>query len=141
MPGSTRMFASGRRHPTDSHDYPEQIGIYNQESFAEALNYIHASGRGGKNIVVTKFNMAYIYVLFYTGYPPDRFVRTVVYDDPGAEFRQVQSFGRYRFMDFGAPVAPQADTFYLVENDKAGNLPGDQAKAIRRFKRFTVLEY
>lgn len=122
-------------------EYPAQISVYNQESFAEALRYVEERNRGEKEVVISKFNMAYIYVLFYARYPAHLFVKTVRYDDPGAEFRQVHSFGHYRFAGFDAPVAVQADTFYIVENEKVQNFPLSQARTIRRFKRFTVVAY
>lgn len=47
--------------------------------------------------VTAKANMPYISVLFYNQIDPQEFKETVDYENPGAEFQNARSFGRYTF--------------------------------------------
>jgi 4-amino-4-deoxy-L-arabinose transferase-like glycosyltransferase len=56
-----------------------------------------ARSTSGPVCITTQINEPYIYVLFYRKLDPHVFVRSVRYVNPGAEFQQVASFGRYTF--------------------------------------------
>ena len=61
--------------------------------FAEAIHA--ASATPGK--ICLSAEQPYMLVLFYEATDANTFVRTVVYEEPGAEFRSVRSFDRYVF--------------------------------------------
>jgi 4-amino-4-deoxy-L-arabinose transferase-like glycosyltransferase len=57
-----------------------------------------ATARTDKKICVTdRVNMPYIFALFYDQTDPHVFAETVHYDNPGAEFQSVSTFGRFTF--------------------------------------------
>ena len=65
-------------------------------SFGDAVRQASAQ-TDGPVCVSGNVNMPYIFVLFYERIDPRVFLRTVVYENPGAEFQDVASFGRYTF--------------------------------------------
>jgi 4-amino-4-deoxy-L-arabinose transferase-like glycosyltransferase len=67
--------------------------------FASFDSAIHRASRAPGLVCVTndRMNMPYVYVLFTERIDPRVFQRTVVYENPGAEFQGVQSFDRYVF--------------------------------------------
>lgn len=80
------------------------------KGFGEAVSY---AGSLDIPVYVENVNGAYALTLFYDRTDPHEFVDTVVYTDPDTEFRQVKSFGKYRFympttFDYGAA--------YIVSN-------------------------
>ena len=79
--------------------------------------------------------MPYIFVLFYTKEDPRLFERTVHYDNLGAEFQSVSSFGRYRF---GIGRCANSASAVVARADEAASLGRDQF-AVKEFERFVVL--
>lgn len=103
-------------------------------SFGEAIR--HASAQTQGQVCVTdQVNMPYIFVLFYNQEDPRLFKQTVRISNPGAEFENVTSFGRYTFgLSSCADVAP----VLIATHDEAGLFPADRF-ARRDFERYTVL--
>ena len=63
-------------------------------------------------------NMPYIYVLFYTKYPTDDFVKTVEYMNPDGAFRWVSRFGgKYIF-----GYTPPEDCLCIISTSEAENM-------------------
>lgn len=110
----------------------QAAGVF-YSSFSEAVKYGAAQTQG--DICVTgSVNMPYIFVLFNTEEDPRTFAETVRYDNPGAEFQQVGSFGRYTF---GLDRCPASTQVLIVTNDEAQQFqaPGFTP---RQFERYTV---
>jgi Dolichyl-phosphate-mannose-protein mannosyltransferase len=78
-------------------DYPALAAFEYQYGLGDAV--AKAAGLGSGPVVVTEYsNQPYIYVLFFTRYPPGRFQKEPVVQAPGL-FGPVFSFDRYRFGD------------------------------------------
>ncbi len=74
----------------------EALGSAFHEGLPEAIRY--ADSLEPETLWITgRVNAPYIYVLYTLGIPPEEFVSTVRYRDPDWPFRQVLSFGKYRF--------------------------------------------
>ncbi len=74
----------------------EALGPAFHEGLPEAIRY--AQSLEPETLWITgRVNAPYIYVLYTLGIPPEEFVSTVRYRDPDWPFRQVLSFGKYRF--------------------------------------------
>ncbi|MGE5558542.1 MAG: ArnT family glycosyltransferase [Bacillota bacterium] len=123
------------------HLYPDHIGSYFNYSMKDAVEYVEKNNTGGKTVYMSNVSMGYIYVLYYTKYNPHDFIRTVVYNNPYGSFREVLSFGNYRFIFPKEAVDPQPDSFYIVDNEKIYSTLASPPEKIKRFKRFSVLEY
>jgi hypothetical protein len=103
-------------------------------SFGPAVE--HASAQTTGAICVTgNVNMPYIFVLFYTREDPRRFMESVVYDNPGAEFQSVSSFGRYTF---GLDRCRETADVIVASKDEKGLF--DAARyGTEDFERYSVL--
>jgi hypothetical protein len=78
-------------------DYPALAAYQFQYGLGDAV--VHANDAGSGPVVITQYsNQPYIYVLFFTRYPPERFQKDQVVQAPGL-FGPVSSFDRYRFED------------------------------------------
>ncbi|MGC8777845.1 MAG: ArnT family glycosyltransferase, partial [Candidatus Caldatribacteriaceae bacterium] len=78
--------------------YPAEAGPAFFESFGEAIQYALKEAPPQSLITITDtVNMPYIFVLFFEKTNPEDFIRSVTYTNPRAPFREVASFGRYRF--------------------------------------------
>ena len=76
------------------------MGSAFHEGLPEAIRY--ADSLEPETLWITgRVNAPYIYVLYTLGIPPEEFASTVRYRDPDWPFRQVLSFGKYRF--YGEP--------------------------------------
>lgn len=64
--------------------------------FGDAIDTV-ARSTSGPVCITAQVNEPYIYVLFYRKLDPHAFIGSVRYVNPGAEFQQVASFGRYTF--------------------------------------------
>lgn len=103
-------------------------------SFGEAIR--HASGATKGEVCVTDHvNMPYIFVLFYNQEDPRLFASTVRYDNPGAEFQGVSSFGRYRF---GVDRCAASAGAIVAGVDEARAL-GSAGFVVESFERYVVL--
>jgi MFS family permease len=103
-------------------------------SFGEAIRYASDQTRG-EVCVTDHVNMPYIFVLFYNQEDPRLFERTVRYDNPGAEFQSVSSFGRYRF---GLGRCADAASVIVASPDEVGAL-GREHFIVKEFERYVVL--
>ncbi|MCL1829269.1 MAG: glycosyltransferase family 39 protein [Oscillospiraceae bacterium] len=74
-------------------------------------------------------NQPYIFALFYSETPPSEFIATVDYVDPDGAFRQVRSFGRYKF----GPAYKANGDFIIVHRSEISNY-----NVIREFGSFAV---
>ena len=89
----------GRYYVTD---YARKLGPAFHQGLTEAIAY--AESLEPEQIWVSgKVNMPYIYVLFTSKTDTPEFLETVRYRNPRGAFRQVSSFGKYRF--YGEPPA------------------------------------
>ena len=115
--------------------YPDMVGPPFFESLGDAIN--HASNiTSGKICVTGQVNMPYVYVLFYRQFDPDKFISTVKYSNPGAEFRGVSSFDRYYFgLDYCESVTDISA--YVFHNSEANKFINGNF-AITRFKYYSV---
>ncbi len=78
-------------------DYPALAAYDFQYGLGDAV--VHAAGLGDGPVVITdNANQPYIYVLFFTKYPPARFQNEPVVQSKWL-FAPVSSFDRYRFED------------------------------------------
>jgi Dolichyl-phosphate-mannose-protein mannosyltransferase len=78
-------------------DYPALAAYEFQYGLGDAV--VHAASLGDGPVVITyNANQPYIYVLFFTKYPPSRFQNQPV-DQSKWLFAPVMSFDRYRFED------------------------------------------
>ncbi|MCA0757452.1 hypothetical protein KP806_20545 [Paenibacillus sp. N4] len=81
-------------------------------------------------------NMPYIYVLFYERTDPRQFLSTVQYANPGAEFQQVRSFGRYVFEE--PRIREGEEAAYIFPNGAPLPAAGPGFE-IKSFKHCTVV--
>ncbi|MDK2895901.1 MAG: hypothetical protein PWP04_21 [Candidatus Atribacteria bacterium] len=115
--------------------YPESAGPAFFESLDEAIQYATEKAPPDEPIYVTsKINMPYIFILFYQKIDPNLFCKSVVYSDPEAPFRWVESFDCYLF-------GVQADHFpgqvYILHNSEKEFFDNPYF-AIERFKNYSV---
>lgn len=98
-------------------EYPGVIAPYFYEGLGEAISY--ADKLEGDSLWLSyDINMPYIYVLFYTRYPADKFVSTVEYLNPDGAFRWVSSFGdKYSFGH-----TPPEDSLCIINASYAENM-------------------
>lgn len=76
----------------------DKIGIAFYDGLLQSLEFVQARARASDMVCVTdKVNMPYIYALFSERTDPRQYGRTVRYADDTAAFREVLSFGRYKF--------------------------------------------
>lgn len=114
-----------------------------EQGLQEPLAYIkEQEEKYNKPIYITNgIKEPYIYVLFYTQYPTDEFVKTVTYANPQAEFRQVTSFGPYRIESIKQETINQAEkhSLFLVSKDEAKTIELDNIQKTD-FEKYTVIE-
>jgi hypothetical protein len=85
----------------------------------------------------TDVNMPYAFVLFEERYDPREFVRTVVYENPGAEFEWVASFGRYVFKLERCPFE-RAGAVVMSEGEAVPAALRDPRWTLERVGRYIV---
>ncbi len=104
---------------------------------AEALAYAHDS-TGGTICVTRAPNMPYVTALVATRMHPREYLRTVVYENPGAEFQQVASVGRFVFglndcrNDADTLVITRDEEPWLMRYSFVQQRFGDYTVAVRR---------
>ena len=100
-------YTAGKRYVTEIRD---TLSYWFFDGVGEAIQY--ADTLDADTVWVTdSVNMPYIYVLFYTGTPPEDFLDTVEYRNPGAAFQWVDAFGKWRF---GSVPVPDEDSVYVL---------------------------
>ena len=92
-----------------------------------------------KEIYITNdIKEPYIYVLFYTEYNTKDFVNTVKYENEYVEYRQVEQFGKYHFID----IIDDLDTtnnVYVVKKEKKDNYNLGNYN-IKEFDNYIIIE-
>lgn len=90
-----------------------------------------------KDIYITKnIKMPYIYVLFYSEYNTLDFVKTVKYENEGAAFEKVKSFGKYHFENIREL---KSNSIYIIEKKNKDKYNLDDYK-ITIFDNYVVIE-
>ncbi len=103
-------------------------------SFGEAIRHAAAQTRG-QICVTDDVNMPYVFVLFFNREDPRTFRLTAHYRNPGAEFEQVDSFGRWRF---GLGSCADTAGVLVATPAEAAALPRERF-TVREFERYVVL--
>jgi len=117
-------------------DFPRKIGPSFHESLGEAIRSASAAADGGVAVTASA-NMPYIYVLFYERTDPREFLSSVRYADPDAPFRQVLSFGKYRFDRLDGQLPGSGEAYVYWNGDRVPAVP--EGYEIRRFKHYSVI--
>jgi 4-amino-4-deoxy-L-arabinose transferase-like glycosyltransferase len=96
--------------------YPRDAGEAFDASLREAIEKA-SEATDGEICVTGQVNQPYIFVLFQRKFDPHRYLSTVRFEDPKAEFHSVISFDRYTFglehctgRPFGAYVVERGET-------------------------------
>lgn len=101
------LWSAGKRYVTEIRD---TLSYWFFDGVGEAIEY--ADSMDADTVWVTdSVNMPYIYVLFYTETPPEEFLHTVEYRNPGAAFQWVDAFGKWRF---GSEPQPDENAVYVL---------------------------
>lgn len=116
--------------------YAEEVGSVFYESLDEAINYAADNTEGTITITTNQLHMPFVYVLYYRQIDPHEYLQSVVYYNPEATFRDVASFGRYRFRE--AASMPKDEGAYIVEHRELKYFDQSQFET-RRFKYYSVL--
>lgn len=112
----------------------DQYGTF-EGHLKEVIEYVDKIE--GKEIYVTnKIQSNYIHVLFYTQYDTREFVKTVKYEDPKAEFKNVLSFGKYHFEDI---KELNEDNVYVIKKEDK-NKYNLEERSIKEFEKYIVIE-
>jgi 4-amino-4-deoxy-L-arabinose transferase-like glycosyltransferase len=102
-------------------DYPAVAAFEFQYGLGDAV--AHAASLGAGPVVVTQYtNQPYIYVLFFTKYPPERFQKEPVVQAPGL-FGPVFRFDRYRFGDAQMAYQNMADGIFVFSGYESAPRP------------------
>jgi len=105
------------------------------ESFGDAIKY-SSSIQSQRVYVTNTVNMPYIFVLFYEGISPQRFISTVNYANPGGDFQFVNSFDKYTFNTDN--VNPAEDAVYIINNSEKSKFDANFFN-FKEFKYYTVV--
>lgn len=112
---------------------PLQARVFNA-SFGEAINEA-ARSTSGPVCVTTLVPAPYVFVLYYRKVDPHEFVRSVQYVNPGKEFRDVSSFGRYTFGLMRCD--PRVIKAYVADKDERPRI--DESRfSLKSFGRYIV---
>ncbi len=117
--------------------YAEDVAPSFQATLLQAVT-IAARVDDGPICVTTEANMPYIYALYADRTDPHEFLSTVRYEDEKAEFRRVESFGRFVFGIERCRERTDILT-YVVENGRAGEFA--DAPRAKSFNSYTILSY
>lgn len=125
-----------------SHENADEYYTFEQ-NLQEPLEYVkeQAEKRNRPIYITNTIKEPYIYVLFYTQYNTDEFVKTVTYANPKAEFRQVISFGEYHIEKIDDETINQAEegSLFLLSNQDARKI--ERENVIKKeFKKYTIIE-
>lgn len=81
----------------------------------------------------------YIYVLYYTEYNTQDFIDTVEYKDKCVEFREVNSFGKYKFKDENEDKdITENDKIYIIKKQDVNNYNLTNCE-IKNFDNYVVV--
>ena len=105
--------------------------------YDHAIEYAIQNTPPDSTIYISGVNMPYIFALYVTKMPPQRFIDTVVYANPDVEFRHVVRFDR--FVTAVPHSLNDGETGVFHKNEVNHNLRS-QAKKITAFGNFLVVE-
>jgi 4-amino-4-deoxy-L-arabinose transferase-like glycosyltransferase len=117
--------------------YPSIIGPVFFESLDQAISF--ASQNINQPICITRqINMPDIFVLFYNKIDPNIFHKTVVYENPGADFQKASSFDRFYFdLGYCLDRLKIDDMIYIFDNNE-NDFFSDNIYSIKKFKHYSV---
>ncbi len=108
-----------------------------ENGLEEPISYI--KNLEEKDIYITnQIKEPYIYVLFYTQYDTNEFVRTVKYDNPSLPFRQVIEFGNYHFEQI-EQMENDENIVYMIKKEDKELYKLDDFK-VTEFEKYIVVE-
>jgi hypothetical protein len=114
--------------------YREEASAAFFSSFGDAINRA-ADSTSGPLCITGRVNQPYVFVLFYRRLDPRIFIRTVQYENPGAQFQNVLSFDRFTFgLEQCDPGITQG---YVADRDEE-NLIDHSRFSTERVGRFVV---
>ena len=117
-------------------DYRTAIANEFFVGLGEAIEAADELSQGTQTVHIThNVNMPYIYTLFYTQTPPDEFIATVHYTNPGSMFEDVASFCNYSFNTDGA--ANGESGIYIMENSSMNEV-ASKTSDIRSYGNYIV---
>ena len=116
--------------------YAEEVGSVFYESLDEAINYAADNTEDTITITTNQLHMPFVYVLYNRQIDPNEYLQSVVYYNPDATFRDVASFGRYRFRE--AVSMPKDEGSYIVEHRELKYFDLSRFETMR-FKYYSVL--
>ena len=92
-----------------------------------------------KSIYITN-EINYIFVLYYTQFDTNEYVKTVDYEDENVEFRQVNSFGNYYLQNIDK-IDNDTNKVYIIKKDKIEKYDiNNNDYKITEFKKYVVVE-
>ena len=103
----------------------------------EVIEYVNEIQN--KEIYITnEIKEPYIYVLFYAKYNTKNFVDTVKYENEYVEYRQVEQFGKYHFVDITNNI-DITNNVYVVNKEQKDNYNLDKYN-IKEFDNYIIIE-
>jgi len=105
----------------------DHVADYYQYGVEQAVRYAHEHEAEYDEIWLTDINEAYIYVLFYTRWPPTQVHQTIEVQRHPPEFNEVEKLGKY---NFGAlPSAEPGRLPPVEEIPRASGIPAYEIRA------------
>ena len=113
--------------------YPKLFSSEWQYGYKEAVNFIVENENNYDKFHITEgLGRPYIYFLFYTKYPPDKFrEKAVIVKDP-VGFTHIKRIGKYQFKEDVKDRVDYGERNVFI--DEPGKLPGS-IKILKEFKR------
>ena len=125
--------------------YPKYLGsyIWLQYGFKEVVKYVENTGNKYDRIVVTdKANQPFIYFLFYSRFPPERFHKERVvreYTKHRVPYENVLSFDRYIFCDISECYGKYNNALYIARPNEVPNVVPLENVRIEGKEVFSIL--
>ena len=97
-----------------------------------------ASEPNKKVYITNKIN--YIFVLYYTQFDTNDYVKTVDYEDEYVEFRQVNSFGNYYLQSIDEIKNEENNAYVIRKEDLEKYQINQEEFKITEFEKYVVIE-
>ena len=97
-----------------------------------------ASEPNKKVYITNKIN--YIFVLYYTQFNTNDYVKTVDYEDENVEFRQVNSFGNYYLQSIDEIKNEENNAYVIRKEDLEKYQINQEEFKITEFEKYVVIE-
>jgi len=130
------LFVIGFIFFTDAyfHSWPQDVSPAYNTSLDKAINF--ATDNTDGTIYLSKtIHKSFMYVLFNRKIDPNKFLDTVVYENPNTSKRDVISFGQYRFVEIN--TMPVGGGAYIISNLEKDQFDLDGLN-ITEFEKFSV---